>query len=449
MAMDRRDFMKLCSVAGLGVVATGMSGIPEADAQAAQLSARKCLFVNMSGGFEMTWSFDPKGDIVNSEGYSINNPMTAYPTSDIVKVGGINYPAHTAGNDLGANRLLFEGSHNLHQYMTMIRGIDTETNGHDGGQRNMWSGRLPDNSPAFLAVYAAAIAGTLPMAFITNGGYDSTFGVPVSKTRFGNANALYPLIYPNLEFPSPGQIDGDTIHSPETFARIQELRLARLDTMQAQQGLKLIKKQQSLLYNSRLGMDELKKIDEYLQLIENNVPGGLGGPNNNNMVRQGHIALAAFKAGLSVAATMSRGGFDTHGQTDQNVANPFLDVADAVTTVFATAVDLLELGSELLMVIGSEFSRTPRYNEGAGKDHWAVNSVCVIDPLGEIPGSRVIGASDDVLRPIALNGTVVKYGHIHKWMRSILGIAETEVARLFPTQVEEFIDFTTAPATAV
>ncbi len=433
--LDRRDFIKLCSVAGLTAVSAGLPGTQVLSAaEPLPGKLRKFLLWNMGGGCDMTLVTDPKGDVTNSEGYSVNNPTTSYATSDIRTVGtNLTYPALPATTEpTGANQAFFS---TLGQYCTVIRGIDTLTNGHDTGQRTMWSGRMPDNSPAFGALYASAVGQTLPMAFITNGGYDSTAQVPVSKTRLGDANALFPLIYPNRI--NPDQEDSNLYHTEETFQRIVATRQARLDAMSKTQNLPLIKRAQSLLYTSRLGMQELKKIDEYIDIIEQANGGSLG----QGLVRQGHIALAAFKAGLSVCATVNRGGFDDHSNVDQNAPGSIADVLNSMMVVFNTATQVLDMADEILFCLGSEFSRTPRYNDGQGRDHWAVNSILFLDPSGAIPGGRAVGSTNDVLLPEPYDGVMLKPGHVHKWMRQIAGIADNEVVKLFPVDVEEDVDF--------
>jgi hypothetical protein len=238
--LDRRDFIKLCSVAGLTAVSAGLPGTQVLNAAEPLSGAqRKFMLWNMGGGCDMTLVTDPKGDVINSEGYAVNNPMTSYSTADIRTVGSnLTYPALPATTEpLGANETFFS---TLGQYCTVIRGVDTETNGHDTGQRTMWSGRMPDNSPAFGALYASVVGSTLPMAFITNGGYDSTAQVPVSKTRLGNPGALYPLIYPNRI--QADQPDSNLYHTEETFQRIVATRQARLDAMSKKQNLPLLKR---------------------------------------------------------------------------------------------------------------------------------------------------------------------------------------------------------------
>ncbi len=430
--MERRDFLKLCSAAGLGVVGTQMAGSTPVDA--APLTSNKLIIMmNLGGGWEHTMFATPKGDAVNAEGWFINDPVTAYATADIQTAGNIDYPP------VGINQLFYN---NWYQYTTVIRGIDMQTNGHDTGQRHMWSGRLPDNSPCFAALYAAAVAGTAPLAFITNGGYDSTFGVPVSKTRLGNTDQLFPLIYPNRL--SPNDEGSALYHSEETFKRILATRQARLDSMRESQYLPSLKRAMGLLYTSRLGMAELGKITEYIQFFENS-PAGLG----NGLERQGKIALAAYKSGLSAVATMSMGGYDTHGNTDATTTQRLTDLVTGVNATLQAAIDL-DMQNDVIMVIGSDFGRTPQYNGGMGKDHWSVGANLVIDLSGEIPGDRVVGDTDEFLRYKKINpdtlaedpsGVAIKPGHIHKWLRNITGIEDNDVVKLFPTDVEEFIDF--------
>jgi len=436
--MDRRDFLKLCSAAGLGVVGTQMAGSTPVDAAPLE-NAPLIIGMNLGGGWEHTMFATPKGDAVNSEGWFINDPVTAYTVDQIATAGNIDYP------NIDSNSLFFN---NWSDYMTVFRGIDMQTNGHDTGQRHMWSGRLPDNSPCFAALYAAAVAGEAPLAFVTNGGYDSTFGVPVSKTRLGNTDALFPLIYPNRL--SPSDEESSLYHSEETFKRILATRQARLDAMRQRQYLPSLKRAMGLLYTSRLGMSQLGKITEYINFFEQN--GGLG----NGLERQGKILLAAYKAGLSAVGTMSMGGYDTHGNTDQSTRARLIDMVAGVNATLQAAFDLYDAfpdGSSappVMMLIGSDFGRTPQYNGGMGKDHWSVGANIMVDLSGQVPGNRVIGDTDEFLRYKKINpdtlqedpsGVAIKPGHIHRWLRNITGIEDSDVTKLFPTNVDEFIDF--------
>lgn len=422
--MERRDFLKLCSVAGLGVASSQLPGTI-VDAQAQSNFGKFVVFVNAGGGWDTTLVGNPKGNTPNSEGIIVNE---GFAPGDIGQAGNLIYAP------VGYNQPFFD---QYYQHMTVINGIDCETNGHDTGQINTWSGRLQQQSPCLAALIAAVYGGVKPLSFITNGGYDSTFGVPVSKTRLNNANSLQPLIFPNRL--NAGDPESQGFHTEETFKRIQDTRQARLQAMQDSQNLPRLKKSMNLLYTARLGMDELQKINDFLP---DDIPGGMAG--------QAYIALAAWMAGLCQTATMSTGGFDTHGAgTDDTQAARTTVLFQGVESLINRA-DELGIADQLLIVIGSEFGRTPNYNGGGGKDHWSVGELIVMDMAGDlVPGNRRIGATDEFDRYERINpdtlavdsgGVAMKMGHVHKWLRRITGIEDNEIVKLFQLRTEEYID---------
>ena len=152
---------------------------------------------------------------------------------------------------------------------------------------------------------------------------------------------------------------------------------------------------------------------------------------------------------------MSMGGYDTHGNTDQSTRDRLTTLVAGVNETLNAAYDLhaYDGGSgppPVMMLIGSDFGRTPQYNGGMGKDHWSVGANILVDLTEQIPGNRVIGDTDEFLRYKKINpdtlaedpsGVAIKPGHIHKWLRHITGIEDHDVVKLFPTDVEEFIDF--------
>src|SRR5205823_5523309 len=142
---------------GLGVVTYGAPGsIPSARAA----SPKFWVFVQASGGWDPTLVADPKGKENNSQGFPVNKTFSA---ADIGTAGNIKYAP------IGSNKAFFE---RFYKTATVINGIDCETNGHDSGQRNTWSGRLTNDTPCLASLIAMALATDLPMSFITNGGYD-------------------------------------------------------------------------------------------------------------------------------------------------------------------------------------------------------------------------------------------------------------------------------------
>ena len=161
MAIDRRDFMKLAGVCGMGVA------VPfAAKAQSSVLyDGPLFVMVNAAGGWDPTSFCDPKGQLSEDE----EDPMNqSYRREDIRSAGNINYAP------VGSNVNFFE---TYHERLLVLNGVDTATNGHDSGSRHMWSGKLADGNPSFSALVAAVKSRASPMAFLSNGGYDRTQGL--------------------------------------------------------------------------------------------------------------------------------------------------------------------------------------------------------------------------------------------------------------------------------
>jgi len=423
--MERRDFIKMCSVAGLGVVS---SGVPMSKLANAGDKDLFWVFVSAGGGWEHTHLCDPKGDKINSEDYAVN---LDFAEGDIGVAGNIEYAPVVP-----FSKEFFDTYHSM---TTVIRGIDCETNGHDSGQRNTFSGRLTENTPCFGALYAGAVAGKLPMTFITNGGYSYTGGV-VAPTRIGNTNALQALIYPNRV--TPNNEDSEKYLSDKSMIRIREALTARTEVMRDDQRLPRINNAMDLLYTSRLGMGEIAGLDEYLKHLE---------PLGNGMERQAKIILASFKAGLSQSATMSRGGFDTHGNSDQGTTNALDSLLRGVDALWKAAAHTeIDLADRLMVVIGSDFGRTPTYNAAMGKDHWSVGQMLLqTNPSNGIKGNRIIGGTTDTLKyrkvdPDTLefsdSGVAIRNSMIHKWFRKFAKIEDDKNVKLYPIAAEHEID---------
>ncbi len=426
--MDRREFIKLCSVAGLGVASSQLPGT-YLDANAANANKRGYFFFNATGGWDIFRVTNPKGNVNNGEGFAVNSD---FAPGDIRSVAGTNITYAPVGN----NQQFFDTYGSI---MTVINGVDMETNAHDRGQQVMMSGRIQQNSPALPALIAAAHGGAKPLSFITNGGYDSTFGVPVSKTRLGNTNSLLPLIYPNVQNTFGDNVeDNERFHTDETFNRIMATRQARLNDMQTAQHLPLIKKKMNLLYTARQGMGDLKKITDFL-------PDPLS---QSSIERQSEIALAAYAAGLCQTATLTVGGFDSHGNNDQQQDNQRTALFQGIMR-FMQRAEELNVADEVVVFVGSDFGRTPRYNDAQGKDHWTVGTMLILDPSGEIPGGRVFGGTDEVGQYEKVDGAgkvggnvTIKNSTIHQWARKYAGIEDNEVVKLFPLSVgDNVVDF--------
>jgi ribosomal protein L18 len=115
---------------------------------------------------------------------------------------------------------------------------------------------------------------------------------------------------------------------------------------------------------------------------------------------------------------VNRGGFDNHGNIFEAMRNHGAAMDPAIASLIS---DLKANGmlSKTLVVVLSEFGRTPRINDGGGRDHWARCFSCMMAG-GGIKGGSIIGASDeDGMAPVE---RPVKVSDLHATLCHALGI---------------------------
>ena len=407
--MKRREFMKLSAASGLALTTFGA-----ATAHAAEgYQGRFFVAVNAGGGWDPTSFCDPKG----RANEAAENPVNMYFHDEIGTAGPFHYaPGFGAFFEKFKSELL------------VINGLDTQTNGHDSGSRHTWSGKLTEGYPAFAALMAAALDPTRPLAFLSNGGYDHTAGL-VAPTRVGQVGSLAKLAYPNRVDPSK---EDKLYHPPAVEDRLAAARKARLDRLQQQPQLPRRQHSLGLFHAARSGGDDLKKLTEVLpQDLESEA-----------LKRQSQLAIAAYKAGLAVSATLNMGGFDTHGNHDQTHIPRLHTLLDGVDFLMEEAARQ-GVADKVVVMVGSDFGRTPWYNDGNGKDHWSITSAMLMG--AGISGGRVVGATDAYHKPLTINaqtlaldpaGVRITPEHVQHALREVMGVASSEVSQLFPLSVD-------------
>lgn len=415
MAIDRRDFLKLAGAAGLAV--TVLPGRARAQGQ-----GPFWVFVHAGGGWDPTLLCDPKGRVSEDD----ENPLNRYFVSDIGEAGNLRYAP------VGFNQQFFDKHH---RRTLVINGVDTQTNNHDAGVRHTWSGKLSEGYPALAALLAGIFDRDKPMAFISNGGYDVTGGL-IAPTRVGNIGAVARIAWPDR---INGQADGPRFHREPTAARIEEAMARRQAVLRDQFALPRHRHGISQLFTARTGQNTLRRLTEVLPAEFE----------RDGLRRQAQVACAAFAAGISRSANLSVGGFDTHGNHDDTHIPRLAGLLEGIDFLWDEA-ERQGIADELIVMVGSDFGRTPGYNDGNGKDHWAITSVLL---MGRgVPGNRVVGLTDERHVPVPLDaatlrpasdpaaGMRIQPGHIHRALRTLAGLDGTEAERLFPLAGASDID---------
>jgi Protein of unknown function (DUF1501) len=415
--MDRRDFLKIASAAGLSVVSPvvyGERGLKEPPRNSfAPYEGTLFLFINAGGGWDVTSLCDPKGAAFMDDPNRMNN----YLTDDIGEAGNLRYAP------MGNNQFFFD---KYYDRTLVVNGVDMLTNGHDQGSRHTWSGRLSEGYPSMAAFFAASFGVEQPLAFLSFGSYSETAGL-VARTRSGNINVLQRLAYPSRQDPAN---EASAFHSAAAEEFILRAQKDREVALLERQGLPKIREAMGTLFTSRSGSNELRRLTEYLPAEFSQNPIG----------EQAQLAIAAFRAGVCVSANLSMGGFDTHGDNDNQVSQQLTTLLEGIDVLW-TEAEAQGVADRVFVAVGSDFGRTPGYNDGNGKDHWPVSSMFF---MGKgVTGNRVVGSTTfrheiigtnlETLTPDeSANGKHIEPGNICQAIRRLAGVETSELSAMFP-----------------
>ena len=410
--MYRRQFLKYLGSSGLSLampfsLSNAQSAAPD----------RFWISVNAGGGWDPIYFIDPKGDRPRLDG---RGPVNNYSVSAITSSGNIvfpsSYPTQIDSPDANSTGHFANFFPKHANRLLVINGVDTQTNNHDAGSRYVWSGKIEDGYPSFGAIAAAASAPTEPLAYISNGGYDNTASL-VAPARIGEGEVFQQLAFPNASRPWEEQGEQSPYFDDSIYAEIEKARLDRLNRLVNASTLPLQKQQMNELLMSRVGDNNLNRL---VQLLPERVSSGLEG--------QAEVAVAAFSSGIAVSANMHMGGFDTHGNHDQNHSRRLTELLEGIDHLW-TQIEQNDLQDRVTVIVGSDFGRTPFYNDGNGKDHWNVISIMAMG--AGVRGNRVIGGTNDHVEALSINpqslqldpnGVTLTPEHIHVALRRMAGI---------------------------
>jgi uncharacterized protein (DUF1501 family) len=230
--------------------------------------------------------------------------------------------------------------------------------------------------------------------------------------------------------------------------------MARISAAIRERGA--VQRERQYLPSLQRGMDALRAARETTAELADlvvaetlvDLPGGLD--DLERFERQVQLSYAAFEAGLSICASVTLGGFDTHGNHDRDQARQLWKLLGGIDFALSHAA-AKGIGDKLFVIVTSDFGRGPDYNgsgDGSGKDHWSISSMLAFGP--GIRGNRVVGATDDEQRPrkldpgsLALDDAGVALGpaHIHRGLRKLAGIDATELAGSYPLLGEDLAIF--------
>lgn len=448
--MKRRNFLKYASVLA---ASAALPTMPRTQLVAAEANYTGPLWITIhaGGGWDPTSFCDPKGyngsqDAANPD--RINN----YDKNNILTIGNFNV-APPPDSFLPGNSNFDENLYSAQQFfetyfekLMVINGIDVKTNSHSNGNLNTWSGTLRSGFPSFPALTAGTLAPDLPLSYLINGGYSfpAELVVPTRMDSRGIAT-LYEIAFPNRST-AANRDTSPTYFNESVRSLIETASQERLNRLSASNTLARVKNAIQSLSNARQETRGLEAFTATLDARESKTAADFNNRNNAfNFYKQGRLALAAYEAGVTSAANIVMGGFDTHGDHDARHYPRLMDLLMGIDGILQEA-ELRGLSDRIVIVVGSEFGRTNKYNSNNGKDHWPITSMMLIGNTTQvIPGNQVIGATNDLhkavnIDPVTLqadfndsnpNAVRLTPAHVHRSLRRLAGIDQLDATLRF------------------
>jgi len=427
--MHRRQFVKMLACA------SGVYGLQLNHKALATTSYAGKLLITIQcvGGWDVTSLCDPKVNVAGQR--EINHWSN---TSETRKAGNINYAP------FGNNQAFFE---KYYQRILVINGIDSQTNAHEAGRTTNWSGRTSAGYPSVTAIHAVTNAPDAPLSYLNFGGFGEAENL-IRSTKISSPTKLRNIIYPNTTEADPTK----NLVAPSTWDLV---RTAQLNTM-AIQTAQTANVAAANIRNRQAYFDSFanaESIQEFGNLLPPDAslqqPRATAANTNSSLQLQAQIALVAFKSGVSVSADLIDNGFDTHSFHDRDHEPVIANTMDAIDYLWTYAEEL-GLADRLVVVVGSDFGRTPYYNSGDGKDHWPIGSYMIMEKNAPYT-NYVYGLTDEghnaqlinpsTLLPDQNNGILIYTKHVHKALRMYLGLEGSAAALKFPFNNTEDFQF--------
>lgn len=381
----RRQFL---GALGTGAVVGGLGALAQPTAAAKlKKDQKRVIVIYMSGGLSQLESWDPKPKT------DTGGPFRAIPTS----VTGVHI-----------SELLPMTARNMHR-LALVRSINTRNGDHGKGSYQMQYGR--DRSPALQYPHLGAVCAKaltpptsgLPGHIRVSGGSGSRgndaayLGPRYSSVSIGNGKAPQ-----NSARPKGLTVTADELRN-DFRRRANERFTSRRRT--AQTDAYTYNYEQALQLMAKRHIFDVSK--EPAKLQERYGKYSLG--------QQCLMARRLLENGITFVQ-VSHSNYDTHNEN----FNFHLEQLGEFDRSFSALIeDLANRGmmESTLVVVMSEFGRTPRINQYYGRDHWGKAwSVCLGG--GNIKPGAVVGKTNK-------NGTAVAdrevdHGHLfHTYLQGV------------------------------
>lgn len=362
--------------AGTGIVAGGLGAFSSPAAAAKLASDQKRIVVfNMAGGLSQLESWDPKPKT------DTGGPFRAIPTS----VTGVH-----------VSELLPLTAQQMH-HLCLVRGVNTAENDHGKGAYMMTTGRRQSPALDFPKIGAVAARALAPAdsplpghVLVTPGGgggrgNDSAYlGPRYASVSLGNGNPPQNTLRPDsITAESDAARQDFRRHVNERFLSRRRTAIADAYTYSYEQALQLMEERSTFDVTQEPEADQ----ERY---------------GKHDFGRMTLLARRLVEHGITFVQ-VSHSNYDTHNENFNFHWEQMGEFDRSFSCFIADLADRGLLDSTLIVVL-SEFGRTPNINQYYGRDHWSGAWTVVMAGAGTMRGATY-GKTN-------ANGTSVEDGQV-------------------------------------
>jgi len=411
---SRRDFLR--SLATLSLVGP----LPLAARARRSVGSKKLIVVYADGGWDTSYTIDPKlsssevegperheGCGENADDCEALRTLNGIPiTSNLFKRPSVDHFLERHGDKL-----------------TVVNGIWVGNIAHNECRYRVLTGTPLNIHPDLSVIVGHAHGAHLPLGQVDLSGFSLTGSLASSTGRVGARSQLKTLIDPHEALVSavPGDVWPRYVPEPTQEEAVRDFLRNRTARLREARG--------DVRNHGRLdALEESLNRAERVRLEGQGIAQRLELGREPTFDAEMEIAVKLLEEGLCqcvmVEASGSNDVWDTH---EDNFPQHrlwdglFCRLSDLVDTLICRG-----LFEDTLVLVVSEMSRTPKYNDSGGKDHWPHTSALLLG--GGIPGGRVLGGTDDLAEsmPVDLDtGRVDPDGVLLKYDNFVAGLLET------------------------
>jgi uncharacterized protein (DUF1501 family) len=465
--LNRRKLLACCGGGVGAAVLHGAIGPGHANAEGPSIAEQKrIVYVNLGGGWDTLMCFDPRShQSFGDPGGPIYTGYDILADTDTITAGLIQGGGSGLIQPSGSNISFGPAIGNLASHydkMCVLRGVSMGTLSHVVGRRYLLTGKFPSglnaSGSAIATVFASQNPDAAALPNLVMGGVE-TYNASGNPSASGVVVPTHNDLNVVLKSVNPMYTLDDT-----TQAALAEY-IAGSDCLKEQLDVGgKVTAYGASWETSQTFLDG--SLFEYFNFKPNPPPGsqmeklyqafGIGNLNQDlaGPKGQGMVAAQAIVSDVSVGVSIQPSRYlDDHDEDWEDLHLPALrDAFDIVASLtgYLASQPHSEGGNYLdhtIIMIGSEFARTPTINVRSGRDHHLANS-CVLIGAG-ISGNQVIGVTtDDTYASQAVdfktgqldpNGVVMRPSDVHATVFEALGMPYDHLSNQDPQIIEKVL----------